>query len=80
MVKISGKEGIISLVAAIVLLGAALYFFMISVSLMSFQQPRVTASLLALIIGFVCLSSSLNLFKLSLFSRAASEEEPRAGE
>ncbi len=74
MVGIERKEVIVSFIAALTLLAFSIYFFMVSVSLMSYVQPRVTASLLALIIGFICLSGSLNLFKATLYSRAASKE------
>jgi divalent metal cation (Fe/Co/Zn/Cd) transporter len=75
MGKPGSKEVVLALIAALTLLGVSIYFFLLSISLMSYQRPRVTASLLALIIGFICLSSSLSLFKTALFSRTASEKE-----
>ncbi len=73
--KSKGREHIVALLAALVLLAFAIYFFMISISLMSYREPRVTASLLALIIGFVCLSSSLTLFKSTIYSRIVEKSE-----
>jgi len=77
LVAIGRKEVVVSFVAAILLLAFSIYFFLVSVSLMSYPQPKVTASLLALIIGFVCLSGALNLFKATLYSRVASKEEEK---
>lgn len=74
-------ELIASYIAAFILIGMSLYFFMLSVSLMSQSTPRVTAGLLSLIIGFASLSASVSILRTALLSRSAalilSKEEGR---
>jgi len=58
----------VGLAAAFVLLAASIYFFLASVSLLSSENPRVTAGLLSVIIGFALLSASLSILKTAILA------------
>jgi len=60
-----------SIAAAFILIGVSVYFFLLSVSLVNQESPRVTASLLSMVIGFASLSASVSLIRTALLARSA---------
>lgn len=63
-------------IVSIVLLGASMYFFLVSLSLM--MRFDVTSSLLAALIGFTTLSASISVIKSWIIARAFRKQEEEA--
>jgi len=72
MPKIDAKT-IITCTSGIILLIASLYFFLLGVSLMI--DYHVAPSLLAVAIGFACLSGSITLIRSWIISKAVEKEK-----
>ncbi|MCE4603526.1 MAG: hypothetical protein F7B20_00995 [Aeropyrum sp.] len=55
----------------------SIYFFANAMSLITLEEPRVAASILASLIGLALLSASVSLVRILLLSRIGSSEEKR---
>ena len=64
-----------SLALALVLAAASLYFFANSMALITQEEPRVAASIMAAVIGIVLLSASVTLIRTWVIARAYEERE-----
>lgn len=62
---------------ALVFAVLSLYFFVNAMALITLEEPRVAASILASLIGLSLLSASVSLVRVILLSRSA--EAPRRG-
>ena len=59
------------------LIGASIYFFLASISLISPPATEVVAALLSAVIGFVMLSAGTSLIRTYVISRVAEQDQPR---
>ncbi len=59
-----------SLALALALAAASLYFFSNAMNLITQEEPRVTASIMAALIGIVLLSASVTLIRSWVVARA----------
>ncbi|BAN90917.1 hypothetical protein [Aeropyrum camini] len=74
--RLRGRLPEIVAVALAVLFGAlSLYFFGNALSLITLEEPRVAASLLAALIGLALLSASVSLARSLVLSKALEKEE-----
>ena len=79
---VSGRmrlEAGVSIALAIVLAAASLYFFSNSMALITQDEPRVAASIMAAVIGIILLSASVTLIRTWVIARAYEEERKEGG-
>ena len=68
------KYSFISLWTGVALIAVAVYFFLISISLIGQTSPAVVASLLSAVIGFVMLSAGTSLIRTYVITRVVEQE------
>ena len=68
---------IIAGIVALVALGSGIFFLVESVGLLATQPPRVTASIMAAIVGLALLSAATTVSRLLLLARAAARAEEK---
>ncbi|BAF34827.1 hypothetical protein APE_2311a [Aeropyrum pernix K1] len=66
---------IVAIGLAMLFAALSLYFFGNALSLITLEEPRVAASLLAALIGLALLSASVSLARSLVLSRALEREE-----
>ncbi len=64
----------VALWAGIAMIGAAIYFFLAAISLISPPATEVVAALLSAIIGFVMLSAGTSLIRTYVVSRVLEQD------
>ena len=67
----------IALWIGLALIGASIYFFLASISLISPPTTEVVAALLSAVIGFVMLSAGTSLIRTYVISRVAEQDQPK---
>ena len=65
----------LSLALALALAAASLYFFSNAMNLITQEEPRVAASIMATVIGIILLSASITLLRTWTLARALNESK-----